>query len=142
MSEEIVNEEEDVQAIDVKYIKEEEEEEEEEELSEMTTLQESMMLSKVKSQSKDRHKQVECKVCLRKMRSDTLKRHMLKHRELHTLDEDEMRDELKHRKKLQETKEDRGPLLRQIAEEERISLEDYCDIDTADVLNPISVEKK
>ena len=38
------------------------------------------------------------------MRSDNLKRHMLKHRELHTLDEDEIRDELKRRKKLRDAK--------------------------------------
>ena len=67
---------------------------------------------------------------------------MLKHRELHSLDEDEIREEIKHRKKLRETKDDREQLVRQIAVEEGISLEDYCDIDTADVLNPISVEKQ
>ena len=48
-----------------------------------------------KSRCADRHKQVECKICLRKMRSDTLKHHMLKHRELHTLDEDEIRHAIK-----------------------------------------------
>ena len=66
---------------------------------------------------------------------------MLKHRELHTLDEDEIRDEIKRRKKLLETKEDREQLVRQIAAEEGLQPE-HCDIDTADVLNPISVEKQ
>ena len=73
--------------------------------------------------------------------SDTLKRHMRKHRELHTLDEDEIRDEIKRRKKLLETKEDREQLVWQIAVEEGLQPE-HCDIDTADVLNPISVKKQ
>ena len=65
-----------------------------------------------------RHKQIECNICLRKMRSDHLKRHMLKHQELHTLDEEEIRDEIKRRKKLRETREEREQLVRQIADEE------------------------
>ena len=64
-----------------------------EESFEMIALQESVI-------SKDRHKQVECKVCLRKMRSNNLKRHMLKHREIYTLDEDVIRDEIKRPKQL------------------------------------------
>ena len=52
------------------------------------------------------------------MRSDNLKRHMLKHRELHTLDVGEIREEIKRRKKLQVTRNDREQLIRQIAEEE------------------------
>ena len=52
-----------------------------------------------KPQPADGHRQTECNVCLRKMRSDNLKCHMLKHRELHTLNEEEIRDELKRRKK-------------------------------------------
>ena len=107
---------------------------EEEELSNIVT--------PVKSQYKDRHKQVECKICLRKMRSDTLKRHMLKHRELNTLDEEEIRDEIKRRKKLRETREDREQLVRKIAEEEGLPPEYYCDIEASDALIPVSVEKQ
>ena len=92
MSEQVVNEE-DVQ----------------EEISKMVTVQECAM-PKVKSLSKNRRRQVECKVCLRKMRSDHLKRHMLTHRELHTLDEDEIRDEIKRRKQLRERMEYREQL--------------------------------
>ena len=65
-----------------------------------------------------RHKQTECHVCLGKMRSDHLKRHMLKHRLLHNFDEEEIRDEIKRRKKLRETREAREQLVRQIADEE------------------------
>ena len=78
-----------------------------------------------------RHKQTECNVCLCKMRSDTLKRHMMKHRELHTLDEEEIRNEIKRREKLRETREEREQLVRQIAEKEGLPNK-YCDIEISD----------
>ena len=56
---------------------------------------------------------------------------MLKHRELHNLDEEEIRDEIKRRKKLRETREAREQLVKQIADEERLP-HVYCDIDTPD----------
>ena len=88
-----------------------------------------------KTQSADRHKQGECNVCLRKMRSDTLKR-----RELQTLDEEETRDEIKRKKKLRETRVEREQLVRQIADEERLPPE-HCDIETSDTEDPIPVEE-
>ena len=98
-------------------------------------------LTKKRFRTETRNKQVECKVCLRKVRSDNLKRHMLKHRELHSLDEDEIREEIKRRKKLRETREEREQLVRQIAEEEGLPPE-YCDIEVSDALRPISIEKE
>ena len=89
-----------------------------------------------------RYKQTECHVCLRKMRPDNLKRNMLKHRELHNLDEEEIRDEIKRRKKLRETREAREQLVRQIADEEGFPHE-YCDIDTPDTEEgPLPVEEE
>ena len=98
---------------------------------------------KAKSRSADRHKQVECegcfrkmranhlkrhmrthpevmecKVCLRKVHADVFKRHMLKHRKLHILDENEMREEIKRRKQLQGNITEREQLIREIAEED------------------------
>ena len=58
-----------------------------------------------------RHNLTECNVCLRKMRSDNLKRHVLKHRELNTLDKEEIREEVKRREKLRETREEREQLV-------------------------------
>ena len=72
------------------------------------------------------------------MRSDNLERHMSKHRELHTLDEEEIRDEIKRRKKMRETREEREQLVRQIADEEGLPPE-YCDIETSDTQDPIPV---
>ena len=102
----------------------------------------AIQISKKRVRTEKRNKNVECNVCLRKMRSDHLKRYMLKHRELYTLDDDDdIHDEIKRRKKLLETKEDHEQLVRQIAAEEGLQPE-HCDIDTADVLNPISVKKQ
>ena len=53
-----------------------------------------------KPQSADRHKEVEWNICLCKIRSDTQKHHMPKHRDLHTSDEEEIHDEIKGRMKL------------------------------------------
>ena len=75
------------------------------------------------------------------MRSDTLNRHMLKLRELTTLDEAEIRDEIRRRKKLRETREEREQLVSQIAHEEGLSQE-YCDIETAEEEDPLSVEEE
>ena len=63
-----------------------------------------------KPQPADGHRKPECNVSLRKMRSDNLTGHMLKHRELHTLDEEEIRDEIKRANKLRETREEREQL--------------------------------
>ena len=87
-----------------------------------------------KSRSLDRHKQVECKVCLRNMLSNNLKRHMLKHRELHELDEDEIRGEIKRRKELRETRQEREQLVKEIAAEEGFPLE-YYNTETPDALS-------
>ena len=68
---------------------------------------------------------------------------MLKYRELHTLDgEEEIRDEIRRRKKLRETREEREHLVRQIAEEEGLPHE-YCDIETSDMEeDPLPVEEE
>ena len=67
---------------------------------------------------------------------------MLKNRELHTLDEEEIRDEIKRRKILRETREERGQLVRQIADEEGLPHE-YCDIDTPGTEEgPLQVEEE
>lgn len=71
-----------------------------------------------KLRSLDRHRKVECKLCLQGVRSDHLKRHMSKHRDLYDLNEEEMRNEIKRRKKLGETREEQEQLINKIAEEE------------------------
>ena len=82
------------------------------------TLTEYESSLKKRSRTETRNKEIECNVCLRKMRSDNIKRHMKKHRELYMLDEDEIRNEIKRRKILHETREEREKLVQKIAQEE------------------------
>ena len=89
-----------------------------------------------KSRTNDRHRKMECKVCLRVMHSQNLKRHMLKHRELYVLDEDEIREEIKQRKILHETREEREKLVKKIAEEEGYHA------DKIDDASPSSIEEE
>ena len=94
-----------------------------------------------KSPSANRHKQVECKVCLRKMRSSHLKWYMSKHRDLYDLDEDEIRGEIKRRKKLWKTREEREKLVTEIAGEEGLPTE-YLNTEPPNALSSISIEKE
>ena len=56
----------------------------------------------IKSRSKDRHKTIECPTCLRKTKSHHLQRHMKTHREIHHLEDNELRNEIKRRIKIHE----------------------------------------
>ena len=75
----------------------------------------------------DRHTQVECTVCFRIMRSNNLKRHMRKHRDLYSLDEEALREEIKERKRKYEDREKRKHLVLEIIEQEQVPLE-CCEI--------------
>ena len=88
----------------------------------------------------DRHAQVECTVCFRKMRSNNLKRHMRKHRDLYSLDEKDMREEIKERKRQYENREERTQLAREIAQQENAPLECIED-QTFTKQAPVDVEK-
>ena len=76
-----------------------------------------------RSCSETRNKQIECTVCLQKMRSDNIKRHMRKHRDLYSLDEKDMREEIKERKRQYENRAERIQLAREIAQQESVPLE-------------------
>ena len=89
-----------------------------------------------KSRPGNRHRKIECTVCLRTMHSQNLKRHMLKHRELYMLDEDEIREEIKRRKILHETRDEREKLVQKIAQEEGYHADD------ADKSSPSTIEKE
>ena len=67
---------------------------------------------------------------------------MPKHRKLHTLDEEKICNEIKQRKKLRETREEREQLVRQIADKEGLP-HGYCDIETSDTEeDPLPVEEE
>lgn len=78
---------------------------------------------KGKLRSGDRHKQVQCRVCLREVRSNSLKRHMETHGKLYTFEEKAMRDEIKRRKESREKRHEQNQLIRRIIEEENVPLE-------------------
>ena len=59
-----------------------------------------------KSFNNDKHKQVECKVCLREMRSDRLKRHMRRKDHTVTLNEENYRVRRLHKQLLEKQKVD------------------------------------
>ena len=71
-------------------------------------------------QPADRHKQAECKVCCRKMRSDNLTRHMKTHQKLLTVEENDMREEIRRRNQLRYTREEQE-------REEGLPPSEYCD---------------
>ena len=98
----------------------------------MIKIDASNLQQRPQSAAAGRNKQTDCNLYLCKMQSDHLKRHMLKHRELYTFDEEEIRNEIRWRKKLWETREEREQLVRQIADEEGLPHE-YCDIETVDM---------
>jgi len=76
-----------------------------------------------RSRTKTRNTQIECKVCLRKMRSDIIKRHMRKHKDLYSLDEEDMREEIQQRKRQYENRMEIIRLAREIAQQEEAPLE-------------------
>ena len=69
-------------------------------------------------EQKDRHKTVCCTICSKYMSSANFKRHMKQHRDLYSLDENDMREEIKDRKRQYENREERKRIVREIALQE------------------------
>ena len=65
----------------------------------------------IKSSSSDRHKTVNCLMCFRKMTSDKLKSHERNYHGIHHLDQDGLYQEIKKRKTLHETVEERKQFI-------------------------------
>ena len=76
-----------------------------------------------RTRTEKRNKELECKVCLRKMRSDNIKRHMRKHRDLYSLNENDIREEIKERQRQYENRKERKRLVHEIAQQEGAPLE-------------------
>ena len=72
--------------------------------------------TKPKARQQNVNKQVECKVCLRKMRSDTVKRHMKTHQK--RANEEKMSEEMEQRKKSRESRDELENMIRRILREE------------------------
>ena len=66
---------------------------------------------------------VKCKICDKSIRSDHVKRHSHTHKDLYALDVNDMREEIKERKRQYENREERKRSVREIAQQEGASLE-------------------
>ena len=70
----------------------------------------------------DRHKQVECDVCGKPMRYDTLKRHKKTHKDLLSLPDNEIKDELKSRQEIKKKQEEKIQKVVEIARENNLAI--------------------
>lgn len=73
----------------------------------------------------DRHKYVHCKSCSKSMRSDNLKRHQLTHKDILSMSDVEMRQELRVRNETRLFREQQRQKVEEIAQQENIPL-DIC----------------
>ena len=74
-------------------------------------------------ESKNRHKTVRCKVCSKSMRSDHLKRHSAKHKDILAMSDDKVREELRARHSAQLLREERQQAVEEIAQQENIPID-------------------
>ena len=72
----------------------------------------------------DRHKKVECDVCSKLMRSDNLKRHKQTHRDLLSLPDDEIKNELETRQEIKKKREEKIQKIEEIAKENNLAIPD------------------
>ena len=71
---------------------------------------------------RNRNKQVRCVVCSRSIRSDNLKRHATIHKDILSMSEDEVREELKARYAVSLEREEKRQKIEDIAHKEGIPL--------------------
>ena len=71
---------------------------------------------------KDRHKKVRCLACGKCMQSNNLKRHSKIHKDIMSMNEDEVREELQARHAKTTENEERRPTIEEIAYKEGIPL--------------------
>ena len=72
----------------------------------------------------DRHRQIECDVCYRPMRSDNLHRHKKTHKDLLSLPDNEIKDELQSREEFKKMREEKIQKIEEIAKENNLTIPD------------------
>jgi hypothetical protein len=87
------------------------------------------------SSHKDRHKRVECNVCHKTMRADTLMRHKNSHADLYSMNETETRVELRLRNEVYRERERRKQEIMSIAQMEDIPTQCYEELKPSTVTN-------
>ena len=86
---------------------------------------------------------VRCKICSKNIRSDTVKRHQRTHKDLHVMDEQEVRVELRARQECAMEREQKRQLVEEIARQEGISIDFCTDVSgpsTSSVLSDIETD--
>ena len=78
--------------------------------------------SKMESKIQDRHRNVLCDVCNKSMRSDHLKRHKKTHKDLLSLPDNEIKEELKTRKEIKKKQEEKIRKIEEIAKENDLAI--------------------
>ena len=73
---------------------------------------------------KNRNRKVECDVCSNPMRSDTLKRHKKTHKDLLSLPDNEIKDELQSREEFKKKREEKIQKIEEIAKENNLTIPD------------------
>ena len=78
----------------------------------------------MQSKTKDRHRQVECGICNKVMRSDNLKRPKKVHKDLLSLPDNEIKDELKSRQEIKKKQEEKIQKVVEIARANNLAVPD------------------
>ena len=77
----------------------------------------------MESSRNDRHKMVRCKVCNRSIRSDHVKRHARTHKDILTMSDQDVREELRSRQLVKMRREEQQQRVMEIAQQENISID-------------------
>ena len=77
----------------------------------------------MESSRNDRHKMVRCKVCARCIRSDHAKRHARTHKDILTMSDQDVREELRSRQLVKMRREEQQQRVMEIAQQENISID-------------------
>ena len=70
----------------------------------------------------DRHRQIECDVCYRPMRDDNLHRHKKTHKDLLSLPDNEIKDELELRQEFKKKQQEKIQRVEEIARENNLAI--------------------
>ena len=77
----------------------------------------------MESPRNDRHKMTRCKICARSIRSDHVKRHARTHKNILTMSDQDVREELRSRQVVKIHREEQQQRVMEIAQQENISID-------------------
>ena len=90
------------------------------------------------SNTQSRHRKVECNMCSKPMRSDHLNRHKQTHRDLLSLPDDEIEEELKTRQQIKKKQAEKLQRIQEIAQENELEIpEEYRKRESVDDIDNV-----